>query len=230
MELVLQQMAIPNMCRKVIVEGTRMTHKTDLAFSLNEHPGFVGRRKYRYHSPIISAEWGGLENKAWGQSPITFDKLHERRALETFELWIQLIEHLPYLSWIIDRFHHSALMYQNLYNYKHYDLDWIEERLLPLGFRLVLCYREPLTFGKAREERLKISGNPSQYDNLERFSREQDELLRLFERSKLPKLIVDATDDDVGRMTELVVDWFKMKSIGRSEGAVRIEPGLILPC
>ena len=42
---------------KVILEGTRLTHKTDIAFALNEHPRIVGPRKYAYHSPLISAEW-----------------------------------------------------------------------------------------------------------------------------------------------------------------------------
>ena len=58
-----------NVCPKVILEGTRITKKTELAFALNEHPNFVGPRKYRYHSPIISAEWGGFTNvpgvKGW---------------------------------------------------------------------------------------------------------------------------------------------------------------------
>lgn len=44
------------LCPKLIFEGTRLTGKTDLAFALNEHPRLVGPRKYRYHSPIVSAE------------------------------------------------------------------------------------------------------------------------------------------------------------------------------
>jgi hypothetical protein len=51
-----------------------MTHKTEIAFSLDEHPRFVGPRKYRYHSPIISAEWGGFQNRAWGSK---LDQLRE---------------------------------------------------------------------------------------------------------------------------------------------------------
>jgi len=42
---------------KVILEGTPLTFKTDMAFALNEHPRIVGPRKYRYHSPFITAEW-----------------------------------------------------------------------------------------------------------------------------------------------------------------------------
>jgi len=45
------------LCPKIILEGTRLTFKTEIAFELNEHPRIVGPRKYRYHSPLISAEW-----------------------------------------------------------------------------------------------------------------------------------------------------------------------------
>ena len=39
---------------KVILEGTRLTFETEIAFELNEHPRIVGARKYRYHSPLVS--------------------------------------------------------------------------------------------------------------------------------------------------------------------------------
>ena len=55
------------LCPKIILEGTRLTHKTDIAFMLNEHPRIVGPRKYRYHSPLISAEWCGFTNYPWGR-------------------------------------------------------------------------------------------------------------------------------------------------------------------
>lgn len=44
--------AMPNLTPKVILEGTRLTFKTEIAFALNEHPRVVGPRKYRYHSPL----------------------------------------------------------------------------------------------------------------------------------------------------------------------------------
>jgi hypothetical protein len=201
---------IPNLAPKVVLEGARMTHKTEVAFALNAHPRFVGPRKYRYHSPIISAEWGGFQDQAWGQNLITFDKNYEKRALETYDLWVRLIEHMPHISWIIDRFHLSTRMYQSLYNGRRYDFDVLENRLVRLGFRLIFCYREPNSFVEARKERLKISGNPSQYDDLSMIIREQDELLELVDKSSFPKLIVDATNDDVSRMAEEIVAWMAM--------------------
>ena len=32
----------PKLCPKIILEGTRLTFKTELAFALNEHPRIVG--------------------------------------------------------------------------------------------------------------------------------------------------------------------------------------------
>jgi hypothetical protein len=53
---------------KVIIEGNRLTFKTKIAFGLNEHPPrVVGFRRYRYHSPLISAEWCEFTNVPVGE-------------------------------------------------------------------------------------------------------------------------------------------------------------------
>jgi hypothetical protein len=70
---------------KVILEGTRLVGKTDLAFALNEHPRLVGHRKYRYHSPLISAEWSGFTNEPWGRGLIDFAIVLCTRPDDTFE-------------------------------------------------------------------------------------------------------------------------------------------------
>jgi hypothetical protein len=60
------------MAPKIILEGTRLTFKTEIAFALNEHPRLVGPRRYRYHSPLVSAEWCGFTNFPWGRGLINF--------------------------------------------------------------------------------------------------------------------------------------------------------------
>jgi len=112
-----------------------------------------------------------------------------------------------YYSWIIDRFHLSTRLYQRLHHRREYDFRWLEERLLPLGFHLVLCTRRPETFEHARRERLKISGNPGQYDNLGVFVEEQEELRRLASESALPVLELDISDNDVPRAAEQIAGW-----------------------
>ena len=197
------------LCPKLILEGTRLTHKTDIAFALNEHPRVVGPRKYRYHSPVISAEWCAFTNVPWGRGLINFEPQEEALAMETYATWARLFELQRYYSWIIDRFHISTIVYQRRSHGREFDFRWLEERLLPLGFRLVLCTRSPESFAQARAERLKVSGNPGQYDDLAPFIAEQDEMRFEVGRSLLPSFELDVSDDDVAGAADRVASWLE---------------------
>jgi len=194
---------------KIILEGTRLTFKTEIAFALNEHPRIVGPRKYRYHSPLISAEWCAFTNYPWGRGPINFEPQEEALAMETYATWLRLFELQRYYSWIIDRFHISTRAYQLQTYQKDYDFGWLEERLLPLNFRLIFLQRSSESFAAARLERLKVSGKPSQYDDLEVFKREQELMKRLVNESRLPRLEVDISDNDIPRAVESIADWME---------------------
>lgn len=199
----------PKLCPKVILEGTRLTHKTDIAFRLNEHPEFVGPRKYRYHSPIVSAEWCALTNQPWGRGLINFLPEEAARAVEAYHTWVRLFELLPYYSWIIDRFHISTRAYQIATHAIDYDFGWLDERLANLGFHLVLCTRRGDTFAAARTERLKVSGKPSQYDDLTLFKQEQENLRMLAGASQMPRLELDVSDSDVNGAADRIVEWMR---------------------
>jgi hypothetical protein len=197
------------LCPKVILEGARLTYKTEIAFTLNEHPRFVGPRQYRYHSPLISAEWCAFTNFPWGRGPINFLPEEEALAMETYQTWARLFELQRYYSWVIDRFHISTRAYQRRAHGVDYPFRWLEQRLQPLGFHLVLVTRRPETFAAARQERLKISGNPAQYDDLQPFLAEQELMRSLVGESLLPTLILDISDNDVPRAAERIVDWME---------------------
>jgi hypothetical protein len=197
------------LCPKLILEGTRLTHKTDIAFALNEHPRVVGPRKYRYHSPVISAEWCAFTNVPWGRGLINFEPQEEALAMETYATWVRLFELQRYYSWIVDRFHVSTIVYQRRAHGREFDFRWLEERLLPLGFRLILCTRSPESFARAREERLRVSGNPAQYDDLAPFITEQEEMRFEVGRSLLPSFEVDVSDGDVARATNRIATWLE---------------------
>jgi thymidylate kinase len=197
------------LCPKIILEGTRLTYKTDIAFALNEHPRIVGPRKYRYHSPLISAEWCAFTNFPWGRGLINFEPQEEALAMETYRTWVRLFELQRYYSWIIDRFHISTQAYQSRINGKHYDFSWLEDRLRQLGFRLVFCTRTAESFAAARAERLKVSGNPSQYDNLQVFVDEQELMRKLVGDSTLPLFTVDISDNSVPTAVEKIADWLE---------------------
>ena len=127
--------------------------------------------------------------------------------METYATWVRLFELQRYYSWIVDQFHLSTQMYQQRCFGKLYNFGWLEERLLPLGFRLVYCTRTPESFASAREERLKVSGNPTQYDNLQVFIDEQVLMDQLVGASRLPVLRVDISDNDVMGSVERIADW-----------------------
>jgi len=197
------------LCPKIILEGTRLTYKTEIAFALNEHPRVVGPRKYRYHSPLISAEWCAFTNFPWGRGLINFEPQEEELAMETYRTWVRLFELQRYYSWIIDRFHLSTQMYQWREHGRRYDFSWLEDRLRPLGFRLVFCTRTPESFEAARADRLEVSGNPSQYDNLQVFVDEQELMRKLVGESTLPTFAVDISDNNVPKAVEGIADWLE---------------------
>ena len=171
--------------------------RPEIAFALNEDPRIVGPRRYRYHSPLISAEWCAFTDFPWGRGLVDFDPAEEALALETYETWAKLFELQRYYSWIIDRFHISTQAYQLRARQKLYDFSWLENRLVPLGFRLVFCVRNPDSFESARAARLLVSGNPAQYSDLTAFISEQELLRDLVRRSALPNLTLDISNDDV---------------------------------
>lgn len=195
------------LCPKIILEGTRLTLKTEIAFALNEHPRIVGPRKYRYHSPLISAEWCGFTNYPWGRGLINYEPQEEAQAMETYRSWLRLFELLRYYSWIVDRFHISTQAFQLKTYGKEVDFRWLEVRLAALGFHLVFCTRNPGSFAQARTERLKVTGNPAQYDNLQLFIDEQEQMRQLVGRSLLPRLELDVSDGDVAEAADKIADW-----------------------
>ncbi len=197
------------LCLKIILEGTRLTHKTDIAFALNEHPRIVGPRKYRYHSPLVSAEWCGFTNYPWGRGLINFDAHEEVLAMDTYHTWLRLFQQIRYYSWIVDRFHLSTQVCQFLQRGVTYDFAWLEQGLKELGFRLVFSNRSPDSFAAARAERIKVSGKPSQYDDLQEFLREQEVMQRFVAASQLETLHLDVSDDDVPHAVEAIADWLE---------------------
>lgn len=192
---------------KVILEGTRLTGKTELALALNEHPRVTGARRYRYPSPLVSAEWAGFTAEPWGRGLINYVPEEEARALEGYRTYLRLFELLPYCSWIVDRFHLSTRAHQWQRHEREVDFAWLEAGLVRLGFRLVLCTRPEDTFKAAREERLKVSGNPRQYDDLGSIIERQAIIRELAQASLLPCLELDVSRLSPSEAAKQVADW-----------------------
>jgi regulator of PEP synthase PpsR (kinase-PPPase family) len=65
---------------------------------------------------------------------------------------------------------------------------------------------------EAREQRLRVSGNPSQYGNLQRFVEEQTLFRKIIRHSKLPWIEIDVSDNNVLRAVDSIAEW--MNSVG----------------
>ena len=159
------------LCPKTILERARSTLKTEIAFVLIDHRRIVGPRKYRYHSPLISAEWCSFTNYPWGRGFINIASEEEALALETYQTWARMFELQRYYSWIIERFHISTWAPQLKNMARDNRFEWLEQRLQPLGRHLVFETRSPESFEPARAEDLEVSGNPSQYNDLKSLMR-----------------------------------------------------------
>lgn len=199
---------------KIVLEGTHLTLKTDLAFALAEHHEIVGARRHRWHIPLLSAEWETRNDDAPtkaqpGRSMINFGEQDVEWAFDCFRNHIELLRlHRDYY-WIIDRYHISTLAHQGALYGRQLDLGWVDSSLRDLGFVLVHCWRHPDTFPAARENRLQYSENPERYNDLGRFVREQELMADLISTSSMSSMRVDVSDDDVDRVAQEIIDWMK---------------------
>ena len=197
---------------KIILEGTHLTRKTDIAFLLAEHPRLVGKRKHRWHIPLVSSEWETLSEAtptkaSPGNSMIDFLPHQEDWAMESYQTYMRLFELNRDYYWIVDRFHISTISRQQAETGRLYDFSWLEKRLKALNFFMVQTVRSAETFEKAREDRLVYSENPHRYTNLHKFVHEQEVLRNLMADSLLPTLEVDVSDDDIERAANEILDW-----------------------
>lgn len=198
---------------KILIEGTHLTRKTDIAFALAEHVDIIGQRRRRWHIPLLSAEWETKSDdqptKAEpGRSMIDYLPGDESWVLECYETYVRLLElHRDYY-WVIDRFHVSTMSHQRMAG-RRIDLGWVDERLAALGFVLIHLRREPASFPAARRHRLTYSENPDRYHDLDRFVREQDLMAELVAASSMRTLTVDVTDGDIERIAADVLRWVR---------------------
>jgi hypothetical protein len=188
--------------RKVILEDAarRQDH---IAFALNEHP----RSSACGALPLAAGSAGGAASIPWGRGLINFEPREEARAMETYGTWVRLFDcslllldrrSLPRLDpGLAADAPRAGLRLGGL------------DAARALGFRLVLCTRDPGSFAAARAERIKVSGKPAQYDDLDVFVREQALVRDLAAESCLPRLDLDVTGIDPAQAAERIADWLE---------------------
>ncbi len=79
--------------------------------------------------------------------------------------------------------------------------------LKELDSRLTFLTRPEESFTQARAVRVKVCSKPFQYNGLQVFVHEQEEMERFNEASTLDSLRGDVLDDNVQKMVETIVEW-----------------------
>ena len=88
------------------------------------------------------------------------------------------------------------------------DFTWLEQRLVPLGFRLVLVTRsEEASRELLSRAQAQGSADPTIPENVMQVMVDQMVMERLYQKSSLLKLKVDYSDGDTGRVVGEIADW-----------------------
>ncbi len=100
-------------------------------------------------------------------------------------------------------------MWQAIYRGRRYRFEWLESRLLRSDFGWFSAGGTQALLLKPGTRRLKISSNPSQYDDLTLFIREQEVVQELVKKSVIPSLRVDVTDYSLDKQVDYIADWLE---------------------
>ena len=193
---------------KIILEGTSLAFGEELAQAINHHPGITGPAEQCYQRPLVSGMWCAFTNFPWGRGLVNFAPQEEALAMETYHTWVRLFELERYYSWVVDRFHLSTQTFQLQAYGREMDFTWLEQRLVPLGFRLVLVTRseessrERLTLAQSQE-----NADPTLPEDVLQVGVDQRVMERLFLKSSLLKLKVDYSDGNTDRVVGEIAAW-----------------------
>ena len=205
---------------QVVLEGTRLTHKMDLAYALQKHPR-VGGPSIPLPLPTRVGGVGHADGRALGAEPgLVRAGERRRRAPATTPGWPCSGPH-RFHPWFVDRFYLSTQVHQAGRG-TPVDLGDVDAALADLGFCVVHCVRRPDTFPAAREARLLVSGNPSQYDNLDVSVAEQEAMAQAVARSRLPSLTLDVSDGDLAGFADRVADWLRGERLLGPSGSAEL--------
>ncbi len=193
---------------KIILEGTSLAFGEELAQAINNHPGITGPAEQCYQRPLVSGMWCAFTNFPWGRGLVNFAPQEEALAMETYHTWVRLFELERYYSWVVDRFHLSTQTFQLQAYGREMDFTWLEQRLVPLGFRLVLVTRSE----ESSRERLALAqsqenADPTLPEDVLQVVVDQRVMERLFLKSSLLKLKVDYSDGNTDRVVGEIATW-----------------------
>jgi len=204
---------------KIILEGTSLAFDGELAQAVNNSPEITGPAEQCYQRPLVSGMWCAFTNFPWGRGLVNFAPQEEALAMETYHVWARLFELERFYSWVVDRFHLSTQTFQLQAYGKEMDFTWLEQRLVPLGFRLVLVTRsEESARQQLARAQAQNSADPTIPESVTQVMVDQMVMERLYLKSSLLKLKVDYSDGDTSRVVGEIAGWLKQTGGLHMEG------------
>jgi hypothetical protein len=211
---------------KIIIEGTDNANTRGIALALSQSPRLIDEKGYWPYTTVISTKWGNFKDFPWGENLIEFEPTEEDQAMKKYSVWARLIELQGNYNWIIDRFHISTQQYQLQFNNHNCDFNWLEERLLELGFHLILVTQsaESVTRSIANQE---IN---NKNDEVDKVIQKQDLLRKIVSKSVLPRLELDISEMNIQETAESIIDWFESVSSYTQPEEMRINKIFLPSC
>jgi len=167
----------------------------------------------RFSATLVSAEWHVFHEPYQpyiGPSLINIIPPYTGIIMEAYYHLARIMRIFRYQKFIIDRFHISAQFFQRKLRNTNIDFSWLEDMLIPLDVRIILCTRNPETYEDVLQKRLSQSYPPELYpSNAEEFARDQEVYRELVRNSRLKSLEVDVTDGNLDQVIQEIARWYR---------------------
>ena len=187
----------------IIIEGPCITRKTELASLIASN----------FNATLISAEWYIFHEPYQpyiGPTLINIIPSYAGIINGTYYYLARIMQVFRYQHFVLDRFHISAQFFQKKFRNYEIDFSWLEDMLIPLDARIVLCTRNPETYEDALQRRLSQSTHPELYpSNAEEFRKDQEIYRELVRKSRLKSFEVDVTHGNLEQIIQKISRWIE---------------------
>ncbi|MFA5127049.1 MAG: hypothetical protein WC465_03575 [Patescibacteria group bacterium] len=168
---------------KLIFEGAELSGKS-----------FVMSQVYNFLEPKYNSGGRILDGCHWFNCDVGLFGTAFGQA--TLNKYVEIFEELSGLNLLIEKFHISEAVYQQIYNNQAFDFSIIEKRLASLGAKIILT-----TFAEDEELiKKRLQDRINLYPHYQRVAQEpraylhqQTVFLDLLKKSSLPVLLLDSS-------------------------------------
>ncbi len=165
----------------IIFEGAELSGKSWVMSQIYE---YLEKKDNTNNNLLNGCHWFNCDNGIFGT----------KYGKEIIKNYLKIFEVLRKKNVIVEKFHISDAIYNNLYEKKHINYDKVEEKLIELDFSLVLIKfkKDKKLVEKRIKDRLNIYPHYKRIlKEPEWYIKQQEEYQKAFERSKLKKTCIE---------------------------------------